>query len=73
MMLRSQDTLIFVFLWKQQISKSMTSSKALLYNGSYTYAYFFLKKKILSAIKIKFGQILVCCMTNISNMYLAQY
>ena len=26
----------------------------------------------LSPIKIKFGQILVCCMTNISNMFLAE-
>ena len=28
---------------------------------------------ILSPIKIKFGQILVCCMTNISNMFLAEW
>ena len=27
---------------------------------------------ILSPIKMKFGQILVCCMTNISNMFLAE-
>ena len=27
---------------------------------------------ILSPIKIKFGQILVCCMTTISNMFLAK-
>ena len=26
----------------------------------------------LSPIKMKFGQILVCCMTNISNMFLAE-
>ena len=33
----------------------------MLDNGSYTYAYFFW---ILSTIKIKFGQILISCMTN---------
>ena len=38
-------------------------------NGSYTYVYFFW---VLSTIKIKFGQKLVCCMTNISNMFLAE-
>ena len=27
---------------------------------------------VLSTIKMKFGQILVCCMTNISNMFLVQ-
>ena len=27
---------------------------------------------MLSAIKVKFGQILVCCMTNVSNMFFAQ-
>ena len=27
---------------------------------------------ILSPIKMKFGQVLVCCMTNISNMFLAK-
>ena len=48
-------------------SRSVTSSYALLDNGNYTYAYFFL---ILSTIKMKFGQVLVCCMTNISNMFL---
>ena len=32
------------------------------------YAYFFW---ILSPIKMKFGQMLVCCMTSISNMFLA--
>ena len=41
----------------------------MLHNGSYTYAYFFW---ILSTIKMKFGQILVCCLTNISNVFLAQ-
>ena len=39
------------------------------HNGSCTYAYFFW---ILSTIKIKFGQILVCCTTNISNIFLVQ-
>ena len=64
-----QDIWIFVFSWNTQISKSVTSSQALLHNESYASAYFFW---ILSPIKMKFGQILVCCMTNISNMFLAQ-
>ena len=34
-----------------------------------SYAYFFW---ILSTIKMKFGDILVCCMRNISNMFLDQ-
>ena len=37
-------------------------------SGVSTYAYFFW---ILSTLKKKFGQILVCCKTNISNMFLA--
>ena len=41
----------------------------MLHNASYTYAYFFW---ILRAIKIKLGQILVCCMTNISIMFSAE-
>ena len=41
----------------------------MLHNGSDTYANFFL---ILSTIKMKLGQILVCCMTSISNKFLAQ-
>ena len=41
----------------------------MLHYGSYSYAYFFW---ILSPIKMKFGQILVCCMKNISNMFLAE-
>ena len=57
------------FFLYPQVSKSLTSSLALLPNGSYTYTYFFW---ILSTIYMKFGQILVCCMTNISNMFLAQ-
>ena len=36
---------------------------------SYAYAYFFW---ILSPIKMEFGQILVCCRRNISNMFLAE-
>ena len=39
----------------------------MLHNGSFTYAYFFW---ILGNIKIKFVLMLVCCMTNISNMFL---
>ena len=35
----------------------------------YTDAYFFW---ILSTIKIKFGQILVCCVLSISNMFLTE-
>ena len=69
MMFCSQDVEIFVFLWKLQISKFVTSSWVLLHNSSYTDAYFFW---ILSPIKIKFGQILVCSMTNISNMLLVE-
>ena len=38
-------------------------------NGRYTSAYFLW---ILNPIRMKFGQILVCCKTNISNMFLAQ-
>ena len=68
-MVHSQDTEIFVFLWNPQISKSVMSSYALLDNGSYTHAYFFW---ILRTIKMRFGQILVCCLTNISNRFLAQ-
>ena len=37
-------------------------------SGISTYAYFFL---ILSTLKKKFVQMLVCCKTNISNMFLA--
>ena len=40
-----------------------------MHNGIYTYAYLFW---IVSTIKKKFGQILVCCMANISNMFLVQ-
>ena len=65
----SQDIKMFVLMWNLIISKSMTPSQALLHNASYTHAYFFW---ILSPIKIKFGQILVRCMTNISNMFLAE-
>ena len=66
---RSRDIEIFVFLWNLQISKFLTSSEVLLHNASYTYAYFFL---IPSPIKMKFGQILMRCMTNISNMSLGE-
>ena len=58
----------FSVLWNPQILKSVTSSQALLYNGNYTYAYFFW---IPSTVKIKFGQIQVCCMTNTLIMFLA--
>ena len=59
-----------MFLWNSHILKSVTSPEALVHNGSYSYVYLFL---ILSTIKIKFGQILMCCMANISNMFSAQY
>ena len=62
-MIRSRDILNIVFF---EICDIII---ALLNNGSYTYAYFFW---ILSIIKMKFGQILVSCMTNISAMILAQ-
>ena len=62
-MFRSRDIKIFVFLWNLLISK------VLLHNASYTYAYCFW---IISPIKIKFGQILLCCMTNIYNIILAE-
>ena len=64
----SRDIEIFVFL-RNPISKFAMPSKVLLHNASYSYAYFFW---ILSPIKMKFGQILVCCMTKISNMFLAE-
>ena len=60
---------ILRFLCYLQVSKFVTSSSVLLHNASYSYAYFFW---ILSPIKMKFGQILVCCMTNISNMFFAE-
>ena len=41
----------------------------MVHNGSYTYAYFFW---IFSPIKMKLCQILVSCLTNISNMFSAQ-
>ena len=68
-MFRSGDIEIFMFLWNLQTSKFLTSSQVLLHNASFTYAYFFW---ILSPIKMTFGQILVCCMTNISNIILAE-
>ena len=65
----SQDIEFFVFLWNLQISTFVTSSQVLVHNASYTYGYFFW---ILSPIKMKFGQKLVCCMKNISKMFLAE-
>ena len=47
----------------------MTSSSALLHNGSYTYAYFFW---ILNTIKIKFSQIVVYFIKNICNIFLVK-
>ena len=37
------DVQIFVFLWNPEMSNSVTSSKALLHNGNYASAYFFLE------------------------------
>ena len=68
-MFHSQDIKIIMFLRNLRIPKSVTSSQALILNGSYIYAYFFW---ILSIIKMKFGQILVCCRANISNVFLAE-
>ena len=68
-MFSSWDIEIFVFLWNLQISKFVTPSQVLLHNASYIYAYFFW---ILSPIKMKSGQILVCCMTKISNMFFGE-
>ena len=68
-MFRSRDIEIFVFLWNLQISKFVTSSKALLHNASYTFAYFFW---ILRAIKMKFGEMIVRYRTNIFSMFLAE-
>ena len=58
-----------MFLRNSHILKSVTSPAALVHNGSYSYVYLFL---ILSTIKMKFGQIVMCFMANISNMFLAQ-
>ena len=58
-----------MFLWNSHISKAVTSLEALIHNGSYSYVHLFL---ILSTIKMKFGQILMCCITNSSNMFLAR-
>ena len=57
------------FLCFGEIHRFVTSSRTLLHNRSYTYAYFFWP---LHTITIKFGQILVCLMANISNMFLGQ-
>ena len=65
----SRDIEFFVVLRNLHISKLVTSSQVLLRNASYTYAYFFW---ILSHIKMKFGELLVCCMTDISNMFLTE-
>ena len=66
-MFRSRDIEIFVFLWDRQISKSVTSSYTLLHNTSYIYAFW-----ILSPTKMKFGEIIVCCTTNTSNIFLVK-
>ena len=61
---RYRDFCVFM---KPADFKFVTSSQVLLHNARYTYAFFFW---ILNPIKMKFGQILVCCMTNISKMFL---
>ena len=45
------------------------SSETLWHNGSYTFTNFF---GILTMIKMKFGQILMYLIANISNMFLVQ-
>ena len=69
-----QNTLVFfgfvlnicrLLCFCAQISKSVTSSYALLHNGSCTFAYFFwIFWKVLLK---KIGQILVCCIRKTSN------
>ena len=66
MLSRYRDFCVFV---QPADSKIRDVTIRLLDNVSYTYAYFFW---ILSPINMKFGQILVCCMTNIPNMFLAE-
>ena len=61
-MFHSRDIDIFVFVK----TANFKICDAII---SYTYAYFF---RIPSPIKMKFGEILVCCMANISNMFLAE-
>ena len=68
-----------LFIWKSNIvlrrnnfvaiSRRNCCSFRLVEIRLYTYAYFFW---ILITIKMKFGQILVCCMTNISDLFFAQ-
>ena len=64
---RYWDFCVFVKPAGFKICDVIMSIAALMY--CYTYAYFFW---ILSSIKMKFCQILVCCMTNNSNMFLAE-
>ena len=47
----------------------MKSSWTLLHTGCYIYAYFFWS---LNTIKMKLGQILVCCMINTPNVFFSQ-
>ena len=61
---RYQDFCVFF-----KTHRFVTSSWALLHNASYTYADLFW---ILSRIKMKLGQILLYCMTSISNIFLAE-
>ena len=68
-MFRSQDINSFVFLSNLHISKAVTSTQALLHNASYSHVYIFW---ILSPIRMKFGQIAVCWMTSIFNMFLVE-
>ena len=56
-------------LWNPQISKSATPSSMVLNNGSYSFACFF---GILGTIKMKFGQIPVYFIINISEMFFGQ-
>ena len=61
-MFRSRDIVIFVFFWNRRFQNFLRHHK-------HCCTYFFW---IRSPIKRKFGQILVHCMTNIPNMFLAE-
>ena len=65
------------FIWKKEkcfvleISRflCLCETQIMLHNASYTFAYFF---SIVRTIKMKFGQLLVVCMTNIFSMFLVE-
>ena len=68
-MFRSQDNVDFwVFVKSTYFKICDVIIGVALNNRSYTYVYFFW---ILHTIKMKFGRMPVCYMTNISNMFSA--